>query len=243
MPRYGLIGYPLTHSFSKQFFTDKFEKEKRHDCFYENFPMENIASLPALLSEKIDLAGLNVTIPHKRKVIPFLNEITTIVEKTGACNCIRIEQGKLLGYNTDVIGFQESILPKLQKHHHQALILGTGGASAAVEYVFRELSIPFLFVSRDPHANHLGYEQLDEKIMRNHTIIVNTTPLGTYPNIFSFPPLPYQYITEQHFLYDLVYNPKTTVFLQKGIDKGATVLNGLDMLVGQANASWDIWNR
>jgi shikimate dehydrogenase len=242
MPRYGLIGYPLTHSFSKQFFTDKFEREKRQDCSYENFPLENIANFPALLSEQIELAGLNVTIPHKKNVIPYLSQLTTTVEKTGACNCIRIERGTLTGYNTDVIGFRHSILPKLQKHHQKALILGTGGASAAVEYVFRELSIPFLFVSRQPIANNLGYEQLDEKIMRNHTIIVNTTPLGTYPNIHTFPPLPYQYITDRHFLYDLVYNPGTTVFLQKGIDKGARVLNGLDMLIGQANASWDIWN-
>lgn len=241
MRRYGLIGYPLTHSFSKQFFTEKFEREGLTDCSYENFPLENIADLPGLLAAHPDIAGLNVTIPHKKSVIPFLTDVAPAVQKTGACNCIRIVGKKRIGYNTDVIGFHLSLLPHLKVQHQQALILGTGGASAAVEYVLQQLAVPYLIVSRTPGANQIGYDQLSEEMMTNYTLVVNTTPLGTFPAVDTFPPLPYEYVGPDHFLYDMVYNPPETIFIQRGKEKGATVLNGMDMLIGQANASWDIW--
>ena len=241
MRRYGLIGHPLTHSFSKQFFAEKFERENIEGCVYENFPLENIADLPALLAANPDIAGLNVTIPHKKDVIPFLTDVAPAVKKTGACNCIRIDGKKRIGYNTDVIGFHLSLLPHLRVEHQQALILGTGGASAAVEFVLQQIATPYLVVSRNPGENRISYDQLNEEIMSNYTLIVNTTPLGTFPHGDTYPPIPYEYVTDQHFLYDMVYNPAETIFLQRGKEKGATILNGMDMLIGQANASWDIW--
>ncbi|MFN9589260.1 MAG: shikimate dehydrogenase family protein [Bacteroidota bacterium] len=241
MRKFGLIGLPLTHSFSKQFFTEKFEKEQITDCQYENYPLEKIEDLPALLAANRDIVGLNVTIPYKREVMPFLTDFAPAVKKTGACNCIRIDGKKRVGYNTDVIGFHLSLMPHLRVQHQRALILGTGGASAAVEFVLQQIAMPYILVSRNPGTNSIGYDQLNEDLMESHTLIVNTTPLGTFPAVETYPPIPYEYVTDQHFLYDMVYNPAETIFLQRGKEKGATVLNGMDMLIGQANASWDIW--
>jgi shikimate dehydrogenase len=241
MRKFGLIGLPLTHSFSKQFFTEKFEKEQITDCQYENYPLEKIEDLPALLAANRDIVGLNVTIPYKREVMPFLTDVAPAVKKTGACNCIRIDGKKRVGYNTDVIGFHLSLMPHLRVQHQRALILGTGGASAAVEFVLEQIAMPYILVSRNPGTNSIGYDQLNEDLMESHTLIVNTTPLGTFPAVETYPPIPYEYVTDQHFLYDMVYNPAETIFLQRGKEKGATVLNGMDMLIGQANASWDIW--
>lgn len=241
MRKFGLIGLPLTHSFSKQFFTEKFEKEQITDCQYENYPLEKIEDLPALLAANRDIVGLNVTIPYKREVMLFLTDVAPAVKKTGACNCIRIDGKKRVGYNTDVIGFHLSLMPHLRVQHQRALILGTGGASAAVEFVLQQIAMPYILVSRNPGTNSIGYDQLNEDLMESHTLIVNTTPLGTFPAVETYPPIPYEYVTDQHFLYDMVYNPAETIFLQRGKEKGATVLNGMDMLIGQANASWDIW--
>ncbi|MFN5225428.1 MAG: shikimate dehydrogenase family protein [Bacteroidota bacterium] len=241
MRKFGLIGLPLTHSFSKQFFTEKFEKEQITDCQYENYPVEKIEDLPALLAANRDIVGLNVTIPYKREIMPFLTDVAPAVKKTGACNCIRIDGKKRVGYNTDVIGFHLSLMPHLRVQHQRALILGTGGASAAVEFVLEQIAMPYILVSRNPGTNSIGYDQLNEDLMESHTLIVNTTPLGTFPAVETYPPIPYEYVTDQHFLYDMVYNPAETIFLQRGKEKGATVLNGMDMLIGQANASWDIW--
>lgn len=241
MRKFGLIGLPLTHSFSKQFFTEKFEKEQITDCLYENYPLEKIEDLPALLAANRDIVGLNVTIPYKKDVVPFLTDAAPAVKKTGACNCIRIDGKKRVGYNTDVIGFHLSLMPHLRVQHQRALILGTGGASAAVEFVLQQIAMPYLIVSRNPGTNSIGYDQLSEDLMESHTLIVNTTPLGTFPAVETYPPIPYQYVTVQHFLYDMVYNPTETIFLKQGREKGATILNGMDMLIGQANASWDIW--
>ncbi|MFN9949647.1 MAG: shikimate dehydrogenase family protein [Bacteroidota bacterium] len=241
MRKFGLIGLPLTHSFSKQFFTEKFEKEQITDCQYENYPLEKIEDLPALLAANRDIVGLNVTIPYKREIMPFLTDVAPAVKKTGACNCIRIDGKKRVGYNTDVIGFHLSLMPHLRVQHQRALILGTGGASAAVEFVLEQIAMPYILVSRNPGTNSIGYDQLNEDLMESHTLIVNTTPLGTFPAVETYPPIPYEYVTDQHFLYDMVYNPAETIFLQRGREKGATVLNGMDMLIGQANASWDIW--
>ena len=241
MRKFGLIGLPLTHSFSKQFFTEKFEKEQITDCQYENYPLEKIEDLPALLAANRDIVGLNVTIPYKREVMPFLTDVAPAVKKTGACNCIRIDGKKRVGYNTDVIGFHLSLMPHLRVQHQRALILGTGGASAAIEFVLEQIAMPYMLVSRNPGTNSIGYDQLNEDLMESHTLIVNTTPLGTFPVVETYPPIPYEYVTDQHFLYDMVYNPAETIFLQRGREKGATVLNGMDMLIGQANASWDIW--
>lgn len=241
MRKFGLIGLPLTHSFSKQFFTEKFEKEQITDCQYENYPLEKIEDLPVLLAANRDIVGLNVTIPYKREVMPFLTDVAPAVKKTGACNCIRIDGKKRVGYNTDVIGFHLSLMPHLRVQHQRALILGTGGASAAVEFVLEQIAMPYMLVSRNPGTNSIGYDQINEDLMESHTLIVNTTPLGTFPAVETYPPIPYEYVTDQHFLYDMVYNPAETIFLQRGREKGATVLNGMDMLIGQANASWDIW--
>ncbi|MFN5362543.1 MAG: shikimate dehydrogenase family protein [Bacteroidota bacterium] len=241
MRKFGLIGLPLTHSFSKQFFTEKFEKEQITDCQYENYPLEKIEDLPALLAANRDIVGLNVTIPYKREIMPFLTDVAPAVKKTGACNCIRIDGKKRVGYNTDVIGFHLSLMPHLRVQHQRALILGTGGASAAVEFVLQQIAMPYILVSRNPGTNSIGYDQLNEDLMESHTLIVNTTPLGTFPAVETYPPIPYEYVTDQHFLYDMVYNPAETIFLQRGKEKGATLLNGMDMLIGQANASWDIW--
>jgi shikimate dehydrogenase len=242
MRLFGLIGHPLSHSFSKKYFTEKFEKEGRADCRYELFPIESIKEIPALLKQYPDLLGLNVTIPYKEQIIPFLNERNNIVEQINACNCIHISKGKLKGYNTDVAGFELSLQPQLHLHHKKALILGTGGASKAVEFVLRKKGIAIHYVSRKEQPGYYTYEQLTPALMADHTLIINTTPVGMYPSVDESPPIPYGSLTASHYLFDLVYNPAKTLFLQKGQERGAAIKNGEEMLVIQAEESWKIWN-
>ncbi len=239
---YGLIGYPLTHSFSPAFFAEKFEKEGI-EASYSLFPISSINELPALLANDSCLRGLNVTIPYKQAVLPYLHTIDTAAVHTGAVNCIDIRNGIVTGYNTDIIGFRQSLQPLLQPQHTHALILGTGGASLAVKYVLDKLGIVYQSVSRTKSEHTRAYEDLAEETVAGHTLIINTTPAGMYPDVDSCPPLPYHAISSQHLLYDLVYNPEETLFLAKGKTQGATVKNGLEMLQLQAEASWDIWNR
>lgn len=244
MTEYALIGYPLVHSFSKQYFTDKFEREGI-DARYLNMEMESVAGLVETIKAHPQLKGLNVTIPHKQAVMPMLTAVSNEALAIGAVNCIKIGRDpfSLTGYNTDVIGFERSIAPLLQPHHKKALVLGTGGASKAVVYGLKRLGVEPTLVSRSPANGMLGYDLLNKDIMDEHTVIVNCTPLGTFPNIHSCPDIPYNYIGGFHLLYDLVYNPDKTLFLQKGEDCGAKVKNGLEMLHLQAEAGWEIWNR
>jgi shikimate dehydrogenase len=244
MRRFGLIGYPLSHSFSPGYFAEKFAKEGITDCVYDAYPLQSIDELTQLLHNNKDLCGLNVTIPYKKKVIRFLDEGSEEVKQMVACNTIKIKDGKLIGYNTDVTGFELSLLPLLQPHHTHALILGTGGAAAAIEFVLNKLGIQFLFVSREKkEANSLTYNEVNKQVLDKYTLIVNTTPLGMYPKVNEFPAIPYNYLSDKHYLFDLVYNPLETQFLKKGKERGATVKNGSDMLIIQANESWRIWNE
>ena len=243
MKKYGLIGYPLSHSFSKKYFTEKFLNESITDASYELYPIADISALIGLLAEDPALVGLNVTIPYKEKVIPYLSELSPVVEAIGACNCIKISKGKLVGYNTDVIGFEKSLKKKLRPHHTKALILGTGGSSKAVQFVLNNLGISYIKVSRRKTAETITYEEIDEALLSTHTLIVNTSPLGMFPNIEECPAIPYQFLTASHYLFDLVYNPPKTTFLALGEKMGAAIENGSEMLVDQAEASWEIWNE
>ena len=247
MKRFGLIGYPLGHSFSKGYFTEKFNREGFSEHVYENFPVEFIEELPGLIELHPDLEGLNVTIPHKQAVIPYLNELDSGAAEIGAVNCIKVIHGngstRLKGFNTDAVGFERSLLEMIGGLRPDALILGTGGASKAVAYVLTHLGIRFRFVSRTGNTEHiLSYAELNLEIIARTPLIINTTPLGTSPNIESLPPIPYDGIGREHFLHDLVYNPAETAFLREGRLRGATVKNGYAMLVGQADRSWEIWN-
>jgi shikimate dehydrogenase len=244
MRLYGLIGFPLAHSFSKQYFDDKFANEGIKDCAFENFPLKNIEEVQTLIAGHPHLRGLAVTIPYKKKIIRFLDEGTEAVKQMVACNCVKIEKGKLKGYNTDVTGFERSFVKRLQPHHTKALILGTGGAADAVAYVLRKLGFEYLFVSRSEEIKPLtiSYKALAEALLHDHTIIINCTPAGTYPKTEEFPPIPYQYLTPKHYLFDLVYNPAATKFLQKGEAQGAISCNGYEMLTIQAEENWKIWN-
>jgi len=243
MRQFGLIGYPLSHSFSKKYFTDKFEKEGWGNCSYDNYSLASISELPEMLKRNPSLEGFNITIPYKEQVIPFLSSASEVVQQVKACNCIKIEEGRLVGFNTDVTGFELSLKEKLSAHHQQALILGTGGAAKAVEFVLKKMGIHYRYVSRNPVAGNLSYEDITPALLAAYPLIINTTPLGMYPNVQAFPPLPYQSLGSNHYLFDLVYNPSKTVFLQKGEEQGAVIKNGQDMLVIQAEESWHIWNK
>ncbi|MBX3252548.1 MAG: shikimate dehydrogenase [Chitinophagaceae bacterium] len=242
MKLYGLIGYPLGHSFSKKYFTEKFERENL-DCRFENFPIERIDLLPGIIARHPLLQGLCVTIPYKEKIIPYLHEVSDEVQQIRACNSVLVRDGVLKGFNTDTIGFEESLLRQLRPEHTKALILGTGGASKAVAYVLQKLGIRYQKVSRNKAAGVITYNDVDEKLLAEYLLIINASPAGTFPAVDTFPPLPYQALTPIHFLFDLVYNPAKTIFLQKGEERGASVQNGYDMLVGQAEASWRLWNE
>ena len=242
MKQYGLIGYPLSHSFSKGYFAEKFAKENIVDCKYDVFPLEKIEDFVELCNDKKNLIGLNVTIPYKEKTIPFLDELDETAANIGAVNTVRFSNGKKIGYNSDAYGFEMSLKPLLKSHHTQALILGTGGASKAVEYVLKKLGIAFQYVSRTKNDKAISYEELNESIIQHSKLIINTTPIGMYPNIDTAPDIPYNVLTEKHLLYDLVYNPEETLFLKKGKEKGAQTKNGLEMLYLQAERSWEIWN-
>lgn len=242
MRLYGLIGYPLSHSFSKKYFTEKFEREGLNDCRYELFPLSSIGELPQLLKDHPDLRGLNVTIPYKEQVLSYLNAENELVKAIRACNCIDIRNGQLKGYNTDVLGFERSLLEQWQPYHKKALILGTGGVSKAVQFILKKIGMSCRYVSRKPGVNNFSYEQLTPSVMEEYTLIVNTTPLGMYPNITEAPPIPYQALTPRHYLFDMVYNPERTLFLRMGEERGAVIKNGYDMLEIQADESWKIWN-
>ncbi|MFN5136444.1 MAG: shikimate dehydrogenase family protein [Chitinophagaceae bacterium] len=238
---YGLIGYPLSHSFSKKYFTEKFLREGIENCVYELFPIEKIDLFPSLIESQPQLRGLNVTIPYKEQVLLYLDELSDAVKEIGACNCIAFTNGKLIGYNTDVIGFEQSLLPLLKPHHTHALVLGTGGAAKAVCWVLNKLKIDFKIVSRSSGTDYLSYHDLNANIISNYPIIINTTPLGMQPNVNSKPSLPYESITNKHLCYDLVYNPPLTSFLKTAEGQGAIIKNGLQMLELQAEAAWEIW--
>ncbi|WP_343668278.1 shikimate dehydrogenase [Chitinophaga sp.] len=244
MKVYGLIGYPLSHSFSKGFFAEKFAREGIQGCVYDSFSLPAITDLSALIEKYgTELNGLNVTIPYKEAVIPYLDELSPAAAKMKAVNCIRFINGRKIGHNTDAIGFRRSLEPLLQPHHNKALVLGTGGAAKAVQYVLEALNIPYKLVSRQASAGTITYEAVTADVIATHTLIINTTPLGMYPNVDAAPALPYEKLNEQHLLYDLIYNPAITAFLQKGAERGATIKNGHEMLILQAEASWEIWNE
>lgn len=241
MNLYGLIGFPLSHSFSQRYFTEKFLREGIPDCRYELFPIDQMDAFPALWEMHADLKGVNVTIPYKEKVIPYLSSLSDVVQKTGACNCIKKTSKGLVGYNTDVIGFEQVLLRNLKPIHRKALVLGTGGAAKAVQYVLHKNGIAFMDVSRHAGPGKMTYSELDKNLMRDHLLIVNTTPLGMYPQTNSAPDIPYELLTGDHFLFDLVYNPAKTLFLERGEAKGSFIQNGADMLAIQAEESWRIW--
>jgi shikimate dehydrogenase len=243
MRKFGLIGFPLGHSFSEKYFRDKFRRESIHDCSYVNFEMGSVSGLLEILKDP-DLEGLNVTIPYKEAVIPFLHKKDPVVEAIGACNCIRIREGLLTGFNTDVLGFEYSLETRLRVQDKRALILGTGGSSKAVAWVLARKGIEFLYVSRKKTGppGQISYEDLDEKILHSHTLIINSTPLGMFPQTDQYPPIPYAFIGRENYLFDLIYNPEKTLFLTKGEAAGARIKNGADMLTIQAEASWAIWN-
>lgn len=238
---YGLIGYPLGHSFSQKYFTDKFETEGIPDTEYRNFPISSITELPGLLKDNPTLSGLNVTIPYKEQVIPYLDGIDAEAKAIGAINCIKVCGGKLYGYNTDVYGFRNSLLELIGEERPSALILGTGGASKAVKHVLNGLGIEYKVVSRTPYKDRLTYGDIDKDIIGHYRLIVNSTPLGTYPDAETYPDIPYELLTEKHFLFDLVYNPSETEFMKRGEAHGARTMNGYDMLTGQAERAWEIW--
>ncbi|MCC7465643.1 MAG: shikimate dehydrogenase [Saprospiraceae bacterium] len=246
MRRYGLIGWPLGHSFSKGYFTEKFRREGISDACYELFPLESVGKLPDLLAQHPDLCGLNVTIPYKEQVIPFLHQMDATASHVGAVNCIRILPGQQLkGYNTDVIGFERSLLSMSGWHPElgSALILGTGGASKAVAYVLDRLGVPYHLVSRKPSSpRETGYSDL-EKEVSTCRLIVNTTPLGTYPDVHEMPPFPVELFQTGMFVFDLIYNPAETLLLHEAKQRGCTIKNGLEMLELQAEAAWDIWQQ
>jgi shikimate dehydrogenase len=242
MKRYGLIGYPLTHSLSQQYFTQKFIDQGIEDCVYERFSIPSIGDLHDILKTHPDLCGFNITIPYKKEVLAFLTERSKAVEEVGACNCVKIIDGNLIGYNTDVIGFENSLIPFLKPTHNKALVLGTGGAALAIVYVLQKLGIHFSYVSRTATSEQLAYNYLDASVMASHTLIINTTPLGMFPNIEACPAIPYDLLTPEHHLFDLTYNPAVSTFLAKGMQMGATIQNGQQMFVEQAEQSWRIWN-
>ncbi|MCC7232605.1 MAG: shikimate dehydrogenase [Bacteroidia bacterium] len=248
MRRFGLFGHPLEHSYSKKFFSEKFQREGLSDCVYENYDSENIYDLKKVIHDNPDLEGLNVTIPFKMDVIPLLDNLDDISQKIGAVNTVRIhrsENGKisLHGYNTDAWGFELAIRPILRPHHRRALILGTGGSAKAVSYVFRKLNIEHFFVTREDSRFHYIYSDLNQNTMKAFQIIVNTTPLGMYPDVEKFPAIPYEFLTHKNLCFDLIYNPAQTKFLEKAKDAGAFIHNGFRMLRLQAEKSWEIWNE
>jgi len=245
MKEYGLIGKSLSHSFSKNYFDNKFQLLHLNDCSYSNFELEKIEDLVSLLQSHSNLQGLNVTIPYKETVIPFLDELSPEAKEIGAVNCIQIKNKKLIGHNTDVYGFSQSLKPFLDVNHERAIILGTGGASKAVAYVLQKIGVPVFFVSSAENKkteNTFFYDEINERVMMAFKLIVNTTPLGTFPNINECPAMPYEFFTAQHLAYDLIYNPGETKFLNQAAKKGAIIVNGLSMLQLQAEKSWEIWN-
>ncbi len=242
MITYGLVGFPLGHSFSKRYFENKFQQEGVEAKFL-NFEMQDIAEFPQMLEQNPNLRGLSVTIPHKEKIIPFLDEIDSSAKAIGAVNSVKITgEGKTIGYNTDYYGFGKSLDAFLPEAEYKALILGSGGASKAVAYALNLRNIPYQIVSRTAGERRCSYAELNAEIVKEYHLIINTTPLGTFPNNETFPDIPYHFLTSEHFLFDLVYNPEETTFMSKGKQHGANVKNGYEMLVYQAERSWELWN-
>jgi shikimate dehydrogenase len=258
MKKYGIIGYPLAHSFSLDYFKEKFKKERLEDCEYQAFPIQNISDLSDIIKNNPDLCGLNVTHPHKIGVIYYMDKLDEAAREIDAVNCIKIINNRpvtsffsgelssmkvrLEGYNTDAYGFEQSLKPLLKRHHQKALILGDGGASRAVAYVLRKLGIEYYIVSRRARNKQVAYQELNADIMAEHLLIINTTPLGTFPETEACAAIPYEFITGKHLAYDLVYNPTESEFLKRAKAQGAEIKNGLEMLHIQAEKAWEIWN-
>lgn len=242
MTKYGIIGYPLGHSFSRGFFTEKFARESI-DAQYLNFEIPDVAMLSDVLRDNPELRGLNVTLPHKQAVIPLLDEMSEEAMEIGAVNVIRVRNGKLKGFNSDIIGFTNSIKSLLQPHHRKALVLGTGGASKAIRVGLNRLGIEWTYVSRSPREGMVTYEDITAETLQEYTVIVNCSPVGMFPKVDAAPAIPYELLSPQHLLFDCVYNPEETLFMKKGRAQGATVKNGLEMLHLQAVASWKFWNE
>lgn len=242
MDKYGIIGYPLGHSFSRAFFTEKFQRE-HIDAEYVNFEIPSADMLPGIVQANPNLRGLNVTLPHKEAVIPMLDELSDEAKEIGAVNVIRVRDGRLKGFNSDIIGFMDSIRPLLKPWHQHALVLGTGGASRAIRVGLQRLGIEWTYVSRTPAPGRLTYADFTPELMEHYQVIVNCSPVGMFPHVDACPDIPYQLLTDRHLLYDLVYNPQETLFLKRGAEHGAAVKNGLEMLHLQALASWRFWNE
>ena len=242
--KYGLVGRNISYSFSRKYFNEKFSLLHFDNCEYLNFDIQNIKDFPNVIAETKGLKGLNVTIPYKEEIIPYLDRLSKTARKIGAVNTISISKKKQLkGHNTDHYGFKKALVPLLENHHKKALILGTGGASKAIAYALRKLKIEFDFVSRNPTEYEFSYEELNAEVFNDYQIIINTTPLGTHPNIEACPPLDYDLFTNKHIAFDLVYNPEETTFMKKAKENGAKVQNGYEMLVFQAEKAWKIWNK
>ncbi len=239
---FGLIGKNISYSFSKTYFNNKFTSMNLVNHSYENFDLSKIEKFPALIKKHNTLKGLNVTIPYKEAIIPYLDSLNKKAERIGAVNTIKFKKDGLKGYNTDVYGFKKSFEPLLKKSHNKALILGTGGASKAVAFVLKELGISFKYVSRNPTGNQIGYTELNKKIISSYTVLINCTPLGTFPDTDAKPNIPYEFLNSNHLLFDLIYNPVKTAFLLSGERKGANICNGSKMLELQAEKAWQIWN-
>lgn len=242
--KFGLLGKNISYSFSKKYFTEKFDKINFTNYSYKNFDVESIELFPEIIANTKNLKGLNVTIPYKEAVIPYLTKLSKNAKIIGAVNVIKIaKDGTLKGYNSDFYGFKKALKPLLKKQHQRALILGTGGASKAVAYALRKLNIDYDFVSRNPSEYQLSYEELTKELFSEYQIIINTTPIGTFPNIDDCPPLDYSLLTENHIAFDLIYNPMETKFLRLAKEHGSKTKNGYDMLVFQAEKAWEIWNK
>jgi shikimate dehydrogenase len=240
--QFGLVGKNISYSFSKGYFEEKFKKLNLVNFSYENLDFQNIEEFPEYIKRNPTISGLNVTIPYKEVIIPFLDKLSKRATEIGAVNTIKITKtGKLKGFNTDYFGFQKSIESLLNVNHKKALILGTGGASKAVAYALKQIGIPYIFVSRKPIGDAIGYNQINEKTFEEFNIIINCTPIGTFPNTNSCPEIPYENFTTDHIAFDLIYNPEETLFLKKAKEQGAIIKNGLEMLAFQAEKSWEIW--
>jgi shikimate dehydrogenase len=242
--RFGLLGRNISYSFSKGYFTEKFKIENLEGCTYENFDLANISEFSDTIATGTDIKGINVTIPYKEEVIPYLDSLSKKATRIGAVNTIKVtKKGKLKGYNTDYYGFKKSLQPLLNSHHQRALILGTGGASKGIAFALEELGIAYTFVSRSFKEHAIAYTSLNAITFNNYQIVINCTPIGTSPDVAASPAIPYDLFTDRHIAYDLIYNPEETEFLRQAKAKGATTKNGYDMLVFQAEKSWEIWNK
>lgn len=242
--KFGLLGSNISYSFSKTYFTEKFSNELFEDTIYENFDIPSLEEFPTILKNNPDLKGMNVTIPYKETIIPYLDTLSEKAYKIGAVNVIRFtKKGNLKGYNSDWYGFMKSLEPLLQPHHRKALILGTGGAAKGVAFALEQLGIFYTYVSREADKTSIDYNKINSTTFENYHIIINCTPVGTSPNTAEFPPIPYEFFTNNHIAFDLIYNPEETAFLKKAKEKGAMIKNGYEMLVFQAEKAWKIWNK